>query len=97
MARKYASEKRIPLEHLPNVEKTMRSIRLAGIERARHCRHLYIRDENGGEAYDREVRWEAFCSLIGHHTYVPRTDSKEVIDKLKRTYCEFCDKRDPLK
>jgi hypothetical protein len=96
LARNYASETGIPKEQFPNVLKTMKSLRLAGLERANHCQHLYICDSQGVETYERDIQWVAFCRLIGNRTHVSVGDAVEAINKLKRVFCDICDKREPL-
>ena len=90
-----------PEDRRRNVEDDIRKTALTDRAQRQFCRYLeplqnLLHHSLPETVFASPTRYVCSCALLGYQTGIELNDIEVVIDVMKRTYCEGCDKRSPL-
>ena len=91
----------LPLDRRRAVEDDVRKqIQIDEVQK-KFCKHLQplqnlTHTQSPSTSYLFKTKYTCSCTLLGHQTVIENDDIAVVIDAMKKTYCEGCDRREPI-
>jgi hypothetical protein len=90
-----------PEDRRRHVEDDVRKMARIDLAQRQFCRHLQPMQnlrhhDSPGTVFASPTKYVCSCTLLGHQTRIELEDIDVVIDAMKRTFCDGCDKRSPL-